>query len=117
MSAGFGWETLKKALAGLPVWDLHHTYITEWIERYLPAAPDSQKGIDRAAYLDRTGSGEQSSEEEAPSTTPPAPSLSQRRAGATDGAASEEVAHESDTKRETDERHKKTPGTDGTIRR
>lgn len=38
MSAGFGWQTLKKALAGRPVWDLHHTYIAEWIERYLPAA-------------------------------------------------------------------------------
>jgi len=37
MSCAFGWETLKKALAGLPVWDLHHTYIAEWIERYLPA--------------------------------------------------------------------------------
>lgn len=41
MAASFGWQTLKKALAGLPVWDLHHTYIAQWIERYLPAADET----------------------------------------------------------------------------
>jgi hypothetical protein len=45
MAASFGWETLKKALAGLPVWDLHYTYIAQWIERYLsPAAVSSGGG-------------------------------------------------------------------------
>jgi hypothetical protein len=39
MAASFGWQTLKKALAGLPVWELHYMYIAQWIERYLPAAP------------------------------------------------------------------------------
>jgi hypothetical protein len=38
MDASFGWQTLKKALAGLPVWDLHHSYIAQWIERFIPAA-------------------------------------------------------------------------------
>jgi hypothetical protein len=44
MAAGFGWETLKKALAGLPVWDLHHDYIAGWIERFLPAPPAAIDG-------------------------------------------------------------------------
>src|SRR5208282_6581252 len=82
MAASFRWETLKKALGGLPVWDLHHDYIAQWIERYLPAAPLPVDG--KAA-----ASGERSSEEAAP--TPLAPSSSQRNAGALRHAASEEV--------------------------
>ena len=40
MGASFGWETLKKALAGRPVLELHHGYIVQWMERYLePEAP------------------------------------------------------------------------------
>jgi hypothetical protein len=39
MAASFRWETLKKALGGHPVWDLHHNWIASWIERYLPAPP------------------------------------------------------------------------------
>jgi hypothetical protein len=39
MAAGFHWQTLKNVLAGLPVWDLHHSWIAQWIERYLPAPP------------------------------------------------------------------------------
>jgi hypothetical protein len=44
MGMRFGWATLKKALSGLPVWDLHYTHIAEWIERYLPAAPAKLDG-------------------------------------------------------------------------
>jgi len=39
MDAKFGWETLKKALAGLPVWNLHYFYIVQWIAKYLPTPP------------------------------------------------------------------------------
>jgi hypothetical protein len=40
MGASFGWQTLKKALAGRPVLELHHAYIVQWMERYLePEAP------------------------------------------------------------------------------
>jgi len=39
MAAGFGWRTLQKALLGRPVWDLHYSYIAQWIDRFLPAPP------------------------------------------------------------------------------
>jgi hypothetical protein len=49
MAAGFRWETLKKALEGRPVWVLHHAYIVEWIERYLPASAAAPDGKAAAA--------------------------------------------------------------------
>jgi hypothetical protein len=102
MAASFRWETLKKALGGLPVWDLHHSYIAGWIERYLPAPPAPVDG--KAA-----ASGERSSEEAA--ATPPAPSSSQRAAGALSGAASEEESGETE-----DGEHDKEAGAARTIR-
>jgi hypothetical protein len=39
MALGCSWETLQKALLGLPVWDKHHFYIAQWIDRFLPAPP------------------------------------------------------------------------------
>jgi hypothetical protein len=39
MGASFGWETLKKALAGRPVMELHYAYIAQWIERFLETPP------------------------------------------------------------------------------
>lgn len=44
MAASFRWETLKKALGGHPVWDLHQSWIAQWIDRYLPAAPGPVDG-------------------------------------------------------------------------
>jgi|SRR5882672_4086051 len=44
MGAGFSWATLKKALQGRPVWVLHHAYIVEWLDRYVPAAEPPQDG-------------------------------------------------------------------------
>jgi hypothetical protein len=43
MSAPFTWETLRKALQGLPVWDLSYFYIASWIDRYLSAPPRDGK--------------------------------------------------------------------------
>jgi hypothetical protein len=40
MAAPFGYKTLGKALQGLPVWDLHHTYIVSWLDRFVPAGQD-----------------------------------------------------------------------------
>jgi hypothetical protein len=40
MGAGFSWETLQKALQGRPVWIMHHAYIVQWIERFLPQVKD-----------------------------------------------------------------------------
>lgn len=37
MAAPFGYKTLGKALQGLPVWDLHHSYIVCWLDRFVPA--------------------------------------------------------------------------------
>lgn len=37
MAAPFGYKTLGKALQGLPVWDLHYTYIVSWLDRFVPA--------------------------------------------------------------------------------
>jgi hypothetical protein len=55
MGASFRWDTLKKVLAGLPVWDLHHAYIVEWIERYLPpAAGDDSESDEEKAEADGT---------------------------------------------------------------
>ena len=39
IGARFGIETLQKALAGLGVWENYHSYLAQWIERYLPAKP------------------------------------------------------------------------------
>jgi hypothetical protein len=44
MGASFGWETLKKALAGRPVLELHYAYIAEWIERFLERPPAPRDG-------------------------------------------------------------------------
>jgi hypothetical protein len=44
MGIGCSWETLQKALQGLPVWDLHHSAIAAWIERYLPAPAPERDG-------------------------------------------------------------------------
>ena len=32
MGAHFKWNTLKRALEGLPIWDLHYGFIAQWIE-------------------------------------------------------------------------------------
>jgi hypothetical protein len=39
MSAPFGWRTLQKALLGIPVLELHHTYIVRWIAENLSSSP------------------------------------------------------------------------------
>jgi len=49
MGAQFSWATLKKALQGRPVWILHHAYIVEWLDRYLPAGPLPRDGKAAAA--------------------------------------------------------------------
>jgi len=100
MAASFRWETLKKALGGLPVWDLHHNYIVGWIERYLPAPPAPIDGKSLAAGMER------SSEEAAPSL--PASSSSQRRGTPLMDAASEEVSE--------DEPDEEEAGATGTVR-
>jgi hypothetical protein len=104
MAASFRWETLKKALGGLPVWDLHHNYIVGWIERYLPAPAAPIDGKSLAAGMER-------SSEEAAKFPPSAPSSSQRQAEPLTGAASEEVTGESE-----DDGHEKEAGATGTVR-
>lgn len=61
MSAPFGWETLKKALAGRPVWVLNHSYIVQWLDRFVPARalPDGKA----AAAGDRQDPEEPNAEE------------------------------------------------------
>jgi len=49
MAAPFCWETLKKALGGVPIWDVHQAYIVQWVDRYLPKASDATDGKTRAA--------------------------------------------------------------------
>ena len=61
MGASFGWETLKKALAGRPVLELHHAYIAQWIQRYLK--PETPVRDGKAA-----ASGEKDEEAEATGT-------------------------------------------------
>lgn len=53
MQAPFGYKTLGKALQGLPVWELHHSWLVVWIERYLSV----QNGK-------TNGSGDESDEKE-----------------------------------------------------
>jgi hypothetical protein len=108
MALGCSWETLQKALQGLPVWDMHHTYIAEWIERYLPAAPAAVDGKAAASgeREEAAASGEKSSEEAV--STKPVPSSSQRDTGTLRHAASEEV---SDVKPNEEE-----AGTNRTVR-
>ena len=66
MGASFGWATLQKALAGRPVWDLHHAYIAQWIERFCPA-PTQEHGKDADAGQNEPV--EKDDAEEAPGTT------------------------------------------------
>jgi len=49
MGAKFGWRTLQTALLGRPVWELSHSFIVQWIERYLPAIPAVLDQKSRAA--------------------------------------------------------------------
>jgi hypothetical protein len=44
MGARFSPETMQKALQGRPIWVLHHSYIVEWIERYLGKEPAMRDG-------------------------------------------------------------------------
>lgn len=44
MAAPFGWETLKNALQGRPVWDLSYLYIVDWLNKHLPGAPLPRDG-------------------------------------------------------------------------
>jgi hypothetical protein len=53
MGARFSPETLQKALQGRPVLDLFHSYIVEWIERYLPAEPPPVRDGKSAAAGER----------------------------------------------------------------
>jgi hypothetical protein len=53
MGAAFGWRTIQKALQGRPVWDLHYTYIAQWIDRYLPPVKLARDGKAAAAGEDK----------------------------------------------------------------
>ncbi len=48
MGAPFGYKTLGKALEGLPVWVNSHSFISQWIARYL-TAPPVRSGKDAAS--------------------------------------------------------------------
>jgi hypothetical protein len=39
MSAPFTWETLQRALDGLPVAELTHAWLVAWIDKHFPAPP------------------------------------------------------------------------------
>lgn len=59
MMAPFGWETLKKALGGVSVWDVHHSYIVQWIDRYLAAPETPVDGKTAAAGASREDDAEE----------------------------------------------------------
>lgn len=49
MALPFTAETLKKALQGRPIWDLRHSWLVAWIERYLKApAPSTENPQDES---------------------------------------------------------------------
>lgn len=52
MSAPFWWEVLRRALAGLPVWELNHRYIVRWIEARRAA---DGKAVERAENFGAIG--------------------------------------------------------------
>jgi hypothetical protein len=60
MGASFGWETLKKALSGRPVLELHHAYIVQWIERYLEPETPLRDGKAAASGEREEPNGEES---------------------------------------------------------
>jgi hypothetical protein len=49
MEAPFKWSTLKKALRGLPIWDLNHKFIVEWLDVHCPEKPAAVDGKTAAA--------------------------------------------------------------------
>ena len=60
MSLPFSTETLGKALRGLPIWDLHHSWLASWIERYLrpkSQEPSGDESKEKEAGTDRTVRG------------------------------------------------------------
>jgi hypothetical protein len=64
MAASFRWETLKKALGGHPVWDLHHNWIASWIERFLPPAEGARENGASALDFKSLAAGERNESDE-----------------------------------------------------
>lgn len=38
-AAHFKYETLQRALDGKPVWEMTHSYIVQWLDRFFPEKP------------------------------------------------------------------------------
>lgn len=69
MDASFGWETLRNALLGRPIWDLSHAYIVQWLDRYIPAADPPIDGKTAAAGEREEFSTEKEDAQETEGTT------------------------------------------------
>lgn len=39
MNGHFSFDTLMRAMAGKPIWELYHAYIVEWLDRFVPGRP------------------------------------------------------------------------------
>jgi hypothetical protein len=71
MAVRFGFRTLGKALQGLPINELSHSAIVQWIERYLPGVPQvlDSKQLASGEREEPNGEGEKTDAEETPGST------------------------------------------------
>ncbi len=99
MGAQFGWQTLKSALLGVPIWDLSHAYIVQWMERFLSNAPVSTGGPPKPI---RDGKAASAGDREDPDNGAPM--------GDPHGRSVDQEAGEADGQ------HEKETGATGTVR-
>jgi hypothetical protein len=55
MGAQFKWGTLKRALEGLPIWELHYGFIAQWVEQNLPVKPPADDGFTHEPDQEKAG--------------------------------------------------------------
>lgn len=49
MDAPFTWQTLQRALQGLPIWEANHQFIVEWMAVHCPAPQAELSFVDLKA--------------------------------------------------------------------
>lgn len=71
LDAPFTWETLQRAMAGNPIQERNRDFLVQWLDRYVPASPQSERVLDsksRAAG-ERDDLEQEPIEEQEPSET------------------------------------------------
>lgn len=81
LDAPFTWETLQRAISGLPIQARNYAYIVQWLDRYVPQPPEGRAVVDGKARAsgEREADDEvQEASEESGETTPAKPGTAGR---------------------------------------